>query len=235
MNNKNYDVQYLAEKDIPDSVNNVDVALSPTSTRPVQNRVIYNEFLEQETRIANNEARIQENKLDIKTNKQSIAEVKSQIGVGIATLVNGKVPTSQLPDVLLGQVAYSGTIDQVLSNIPYVNGRAIPTTNQIVGGGLSASAYFIPAMGSYVISNVDKFTFDGLTLEKGDWLIWNGNEYGWGKVDNTDAVVSVAGMVGSITREQLLTALNVYTKSEIDGIVTDSVVQAVNEVKSQSY
>ena len=235
MNNKNYDVQYLAEKDIPDSVNNVDVALSPTSTRPVQNRVIYNEFLEQETRIANNESRIQENKLDIKTNKQSINEVKAQFGVGIATLVNGKVPTSQLPDVLLGQVAYSGTISQVLSNIPYVNGKAIPTTAQIVSGGLSASAYFIPAMGSYVISNVDKFTFDGLTLEKGDWLIWNGNDYGWGKVDNTDAVSSVAGMVGSITREQLLTALNVYTKSEIDGIVTDSVVQAVNAVKSQSY
>ena len=235
MNNKNYDVQYLAEKDIPDNVNNVDVALSPTSTRPVQNRVIYNEFLEQETRIANNESAIDTNKLDIKTNKQSIAEVKSQVGVGIATLVNGKVPTSQLPDVLLGQVAYSGTIDQVLSNIPYVNGKAIPTTAQIVGGGLSASAYFIPSMGSYVISNVDKFTFDRLTLEKGDWLIWNGNDYGWGKVDNTDAVVSVAGMVGSITREQLLTALNVYTKAEIDGIVTDSVVQAVNAVKSQSY
>ena len=96
---------------------------------------------------------------------------------GIATLdTNGKVPLTQINDVLLGSVNYKGTYN-ALANTP-----ALPaaTTNK----------------GHYYIVSTAGTQFS-LTLAIGDWIISNGATYG--KVDNNNAVTSVAGRVGSVT------------------------------------
>jgi hypothetical protein len=249
MNNKNYDVQYLSNQQI-ESINEVDSALSPTSSRPVQNKVIYNEFLEQETRIANNEAKINTNKLGVADNKNEISKIKNSIGVEIASLINGKIPVSQLPDELFGNVAWRGIIEGFQHSAPNVmvtDDRgdesigdvsklyALPTISQAKDENLDPDLYFIPTLGDYFISNYSYFEWQGLKVSQGDWLIWQGKGVGWRKVDNTDAVTSVAGFTGTITKEQLLSALNVYTREEVQSIVTEEVTEVVNDMLVEAY
>ena len=74
-NEKNYNVQYLNETEV-NSVIAVDDKLDMSSTKPVQNKVIYAKFLEQEQRIANNEANINTAKIGIAENKQAIADIR---------------------------------------------------------------------------------------------------------------------------------------------------------------
>lgn len=95
---------------------------------------------------------------------------------GVATLdANGKLAVNQIPEQLLGKVAYKGTFD--------------PTT------GLDADGNELPApakanLGWYWIASADgKYTPTGNTEEidftVGDWVISNGVNYG--EVDNSTA------------------------------------------------
>lgn len=95
---------------------------------------------------------------------------------GVATLdANGKLAVNQIPEQLLGKVAYKGTFD--------------PTT------GLDDSGNELPApakgnLGWYWIASADgKYTPPGSTEEidftVGDWVISNGTKYG--EVDNSTA------------------------------------------------
>lgn len=122
--------------------------------------------------------------------------------------ITGKLPESVLPDSLIGQMLYGGTIDGSTGIITYSEGAKIrlqteePTYDTING-------ILNNAEGMYFITKVngDK----PILLEKGDWLLVNSNE--WTRIDNTDAVVSVRGAAD--TPEQAQQGLVVLSSKNI--------------------
>lgn len=96
---------------------------------------------------------------------------------GVAILdENGKVPTSQLPNSVMGGLNYKGTFG---------------TTSGDLSSTALAGDYYICEENGY-ISKAAKITFDN-----GDWAVFNGTTYD--KIDNTDKVNSVNGKTGTIT------------------------------------
>lgn len=111
------------------------------------------------------------------------AQVKrSEMGAanGVATLgADSKVPTSQLPAAIVGQVIYQGVWDASTNN---------PT---IPAASSSNNGWY------YIVSVAGSTNIDGITDWKvGDWIISQGTA--WKKVDNTDSVSSVFGRTGDI-------------------------------------
>jgi len=108
------------------------------------------------------------------------AQIKrSEMGVpkGVATLgEDGKVPESQLPDSVLGNVKYQGVWDAV-NNIPKLE------LNDFDSNG----HYYI------AINKGSQFGYD---FDPGDWVI-NSNGR-WVKIDNVDSVKSVNGQIGIV-------------------------------------
>ena len=108
------------------------------------------------------------------------AQIKrSEMGVpkGVATLgEDGKVPESQLPDSVLGNVKYQGVWDAV-SNVPKLE------LNDFDSNG----HYYI------AINKGSQFGYD---FDPGDWVI-NSNGR-WVKIDNVDSVKSVNGQIGIV-------------------------------------
>ena len=104
--------------------------------------------------------------------------------LGVATLdAGGKVPTSQIP--LQGDLNYQGTWNATTNT---------PTLTSSVG----TQGYY------YVVDVAGSTNLNGITDWKvGDWAIFNGSV--WQKVDNTDAVTSVNGQVGTV----VLTTTNI--------------------------
>jgi hypothetical protein len=98
---------------------------------------------------------------------------------GVATLdAGGKVPVSELPAAVLGALSYQGTWDASTNN---------PTLTSSVG----TKGYY------YVVSVAGSTNLNGITnWVVGDWAVYNGTV--WQKVDNTDAVTSVNGQVGTV-------------------------------------
>ena len=110
--------------------------------------------------------------LDLKVDKTSVGAPN-----GVASLdATGKVPLSEIPDSIIGQVEYMGTWD-ALTNTPTLN-PLIPEQK---------GHYYVVSEGG---------TFGGVEYQVGDWIISNGVI--WEKVDNTDAVTSVFGRLGAI-------------------------------------
>ena len=130
----------------------------------------------------------------------------------------GKILADQLPDYILGQVLFGGTIDGsgkvTASNnfkAKYGDTTVVPTAAQVEG------AYFV-ATGNG--------TTNGVAYNTGDWVISTGES--WVKVDNTDAVSSVAGLTGAITASALAAKL-----SE-DGIANELALKSeLNEVNGK--
>ena len=122
--------------------------------------------------------------------------------------------TISMDDSALGNVKYAGlfnpnTKEATLSDDAGATTSltmTLPTSAEITEGGLDDNTYYIPAIGNYFIATADG-DFDGISFVTGDWIIYNGTANGWGKVDNTDAVTSVAGMTGNITTSNLASAL----------------------------
>jgi hypothetical protein len=83
---------------------------------------------------------------------------------------NAKIPTTLLPDSILGQLEYQGVRDMTVE---------LPTASSANKG------YY------YVTST------SGNGYVTGDWAVSNGTS--WDKVDNTDAVQTVAGRTGAVT------------------------------------
>jgi hypothetical protein len=104
--------------------------------------------------------------------------------LGVATLdAGGKVPTSQIP--LQGDLNYQGTWNASTNT---------PTLVSSTG----TQGYY------YVVDVAGSTNLNGITDWKiGDWAIFNGSV--WQKVDNTDAVTSVNGLVGTV----VLTTTNI--------------------------
>jgi len=117
---------------------------------------------------------------DIWTASQITSELADKIDTsekasanGVATLGgDGKVPTSQLPDTILGGLQYKGTLDAS-------------------GGSYPAS----PENGDYYVIDTAG-TISGTVYEIGDWAVYNGSN--WDKIDNTDQVASVNGKTGVV-------------------------------------
>jgi hypothetical protein len=103
---------------------------------------------------------------------------------GVATLdAGGKVPTSQIP--LQGDLNYQGTWNASTNT---------PTLTSSTG----TQGYY------YVVDVAGSTNLNGITdWQVGDWAIFNGSV--WQKVDNTDAVTSVNGQVGTV----VLTTTNI--------------------------
>lgn len=137
---------------------------------------------------------------------------KLAVANGVATLdSSGKLDGSQIPAALLGSVSYQGTWDAS-------SGSAPSST---------------PSKGQYwVVSVAGSTSLGGITDWKvGDWAIY---DTAWDKVDNTDGVVSVAGLTGIITAAALRTALALATVAtsgayvDLSGLPTLGTAAAAN-------
>lgn len=106
-----------------------------------------------------------------------------------ATLTNGKIPLSQIPDAILGQLIYGGT----------VNGSGVVTLSQNAKDkwGITSltltSTNYSTYEGAFFIASADATSGvpSTLGLLVGDWVVATAS--GWGKIDNTDAVTGVKG------------------------------------------
>jgi hypothetical protein len=119
---------------------------------------------------------------------RTAAELASDLGAGsangLATLDgSGYIPTSQLPSSIVGQVEYQGTWSAS------ANSPAIPAAAAGNKGHYYIATTAVSSSHGY--SNVPAVDF-----AVGDWIISSGSA--WSKVDNTDAVATVAGRTGSI-------------------------------------
>ena len=120
---------------------------------------------------------------------------------GVAPLdANSNIPTENLPDFILGQMLYAGTVNAS-------NGAASLTTNgQSKLGAVSASITltnnniaitgFGANQGNYYVATTAG-TFAGIAFQVGDWLVSHATA--WAIVPNTDAVRTVAGRIGDVT------------------------------------
>lgn len=114
--------------------------------------------------------------LNAKIESSLIGSANGVAGLG----ADGKVPTAQLPDAVLGGMNYQGSWN-ASTNTP-----TIPVASS------SNKGYY------YVVSVAGSTSVGGITDWKiGDWIVSNGSA--WEKVDNTDSVTSVAGKTGAVT------------------------------------
>ena len=125
---------------------------------------------------------------------------------GVATLDEfGKVLQTQLPDYILGQVLFGGTIDGngVATLTTLFKNRYNLSVATLDVDNLTASNY----EGSYFIATANGVSGIAKTLDivVGDWVISNGSE--WTKIDNTDAVRTVLGLKGDIQAPDLRNAM----------------------------
>ena len=126
---------------------------------------------------------------------------------------DGKIKSEQLPDYILGQVLFGGLIEYDEAGQVYHISASETAQKKYpdLAGAFVADLSAVNYEGVYFISNVNgklDFAAGSLDVSKGDWVISNGTE--WAKIDNSDAVTSVAGLDGNITAEQLADKLKSY-------------------------
>lgn len=134
-----------------------------------------------------------------------------QVG-GIASLDgNGKVPLSQINEALIGAMKFQG-LWNAATNTP-----AIPAASSANLG------HFL------IVSVAGTTTIDGISdWAGGDWIVSIGTS--WAKIDSSDQVTSVAGLIGNITTAALLAALglqNVTNTSDADKPVSTAQAAAL--------
>jgi hypothetical protein len=123
--------------------------------------------------------------------------------LGVATLdAGGKVPQSQIP--LMGDLNYQGTWNASTNT---------PTLTSSVG--TKGYYYVVDVSGSTNLNGITDWVI-------GDWAIFNGSI--WQKVDNTDAVTSVNGQVGTV----VLTASDVGAQPVFTSQTANTVYAAPN-------
>jgi hypothetical protein len=132
-------------------------------------------------------------------NTSSDARISLQAGVGLATLVSGKVPSSQLS---LSNVIYCGTWNATTNS---------PSLSTGISSGGNGCYYVVSVQGATELDTINDW-------EVGDWVIFNGTA--WEKVDNTDIVTSVAGKQGAVTL-----SLTDITDVTIASVVDNHVLQ----------
>lgn len=174
-------------------------------------------------------------------NKENAAN--KNIAGGYAGLdSSGKIFFNQIPDIILGQLKWGGTI-----NSSKIIASEYVDLNGVSAEGLSAITY----KGYYFIAQAN-ITVNSVPLNTGDWLVSNGAA-GWTKVDNTDAISLVNGKSGNVVlytddiaetasptnlwftqarvRSSLLTGYSVGSDSAISA--TDSVLSSLGKIQGQ--
>ena len=126
---------------------------------------------------------------------------------GVATLdALGKIPISQLPASIIGSLSYQGTWNAT-TNVP------------ILASGVGTKGFY------YVVNISGNTNLDGINdWLIGDWAVFNGTV--WEKIDNTDAVSSVFGRLGTV-----LPANGDYTTDLITETPTRAFITPANNVK----
>lgn len=105
----------------------------------------------------------------------------------------GKLLMAEVPDAIVGQLLYSGTINSSAVGITNQNFRdkykTTATTITMTPNGANdyIGAYFIATAGGTIAASG---SFPAISYETGDWILSNGSE-GYTKIDNTDAVKTV--------------------------------------------
>lgn len=141
--------------------------------------------------------------------KQELAE--KGLANGYAALgSDGKVPASQLPAALFGAMNYQ-TAWNAATNSP-----AIPAANI----GNKGWYYMVSVAGTTTVGGFNDW-------QVGDWLVSDGVK--WTKIDNTDAVASVAGLRGAITAAALKAALALKAAAYLDVGTAANTVAAGND------
>lgn len=126
---------------------------------------------------------------------------------------DGKVPAAQLPSTVFGALSYQGAWNAS------TNSPTIPAANSANKGHY----YKVSVAGTTTVSGINDW-------EVGDWIVSNGTT--WDKIDNTDQVLSVAGLRGAITAAALKAALAIAV-ADITGLgnsATRNVGTAANTV-----
>lgn len=114
-------------------------------------------------------------------------------GSSFPVLSGGKIPLTYIPDVLLGQVLYGGTLagSAVATLSTNAKTKLGTTSNTItLTNNTTAITGYAANEGIYYIVETAQ-TFAGISFEQGDWLISTGSA--WKKIDNTDAVTGIKG------------------------------------------
>lgn len=146
---------------------------------------------------------------------------------------NTKIRTSHLPDVILGQLKFGGTIGNAgtntganrnikvtpssdyLSQFPNTSSNGFPVDEGNFLANNRQGWYFIVAKPNLEITpnpSIGDFFWNptpqspGTEYKIGDWFLSNGIE--WVKIDNTDAVSLVAGLSGDIPAATLADRLS---------------------------
>lgn len=123
--------------------------------------------------------------------KQDVAGRGSANGYA-ALGADGKIPASQLPDAVLGSLRYQ------------TDWNATTNTPTIPAAAAGNRGWY------YIVSTAGGTNVSGITdWEIGDWIVSDGTK--WSKIDNTDQVLSVAGLRGAITAMALFAALGLGT------------------------
>lgn len=107
----------------------------------------------------------------------------------------GKVPLAQINEALIGAMNYRGTWNAS------TNSPAIPAA----AAGNKGYYYVVASAGTANVSGITDW-------QLGDWIVSNGTS--WNKIDSSDKVSSVAGLMGVITAVALKTALGLGTAAE---------------------
>lgn len=134
------------------------------------------------------------------TNDPQVKRAEMGVARGVATLDNtGKIPLSQFPEAILGQLVYGGTFDasglaNLSSNAKSKLGIAEATLQLVNSAG--GEGGWVNNQGIYYIASA-KSNFANLDFNPNDILLATATA--WFKIDNTDFVTSVAGKQGIVT------------------------------------
>jgi hypothetical protein len=127
---------------------------------------------------------------------------------------SGKLPVSLLPDAILGALSYQSAWNATTNS---------PTIPAAAAGN---KGWY------YVVTTAGSTSVDGITDWKvGDWLVSNGAA--WDKIDSTDEVTDVAGLVGSINASELRTALALVVGTDVQAF--DSDLAAIAALTTTAY
>ncbi len=128
---------------------------------------------------------------------------------GVAQLDSGgKLKSDQIPDVLLGGLAFQGAWDA---------DQNAPT----LASGTGTHGYY------YIVSDAGTTTLDGISdWQVGDWAVFITDA--WVKIDNTDLVVSVNSQTGAV----VLDAGDIGYSGGTSGLAATDVQAALDEVVS---
>lgn len=150
------------------------------------------------------------------TNDAQVKRAEMGTANGVATLdSNAKVPTSQLPDSVLGQLHYRGVFN---------------ASTGTSGLTKEKGDYYVCQVGGS--KNPDGTAHSGEPYAVGDWAVYNGSS--WDKVDNTDAVSSVQGRTGVVVITKTdLHIENVDNTSDLDKPVSNATLIELNKKQNQ--